>query len=263
LGDFYAVVFFVFGACFGSFANVLIYRIPLGQSIVAPRSRCMKCMKPIAGYDNIPMLSWFLLRGRCRNCKAAYSFRYPLVELLMALVFMGLYLKFGLTWILLEYLVFAFGLIAASFIDIDHMILPDVFTLTGTVLGLLGALLNPERFFWPALGGALLGGGSLYLIAAIYAAFRKQEGMGGGDIKLLAWIGAVLGWTSIPFVVIISSLIGSLVGLVILARTKGGLSHAIPFGPYLAFGAILYIFCGQELSEIYIRFFMPSISSLN
>ncbi len=177
----------------------------------------------------------------------------------MACAFVALYLKVGLNWLLFEYLIFAFGLITASFIDLDHMILPDEFTLSGIVLGLLGALLNPERDFWPALGGVLLGGGSLWAVAVIYSAWRKQEGMGGGDIKLIAWIGAVLGWTSVPFVVIASSLLGSVIGLIILARSKEGLSKAIPFGPYLALGAFLYIFCGEELTDIYIRFFIPSI----
>lgn len=177
----------------------------------------------------------------------------------MAGVFLALYLKVGFSWLLLEYLVFAFGLITASFIDFDHMILPDVFTLSGIVLGLLGAALNPSREFWPALWGVLLGGGFLWAIAVIYAAIRKQEGMGGGDIKLLAWIGAVLGWTSVPFVIICSSLVGSLVGVVVMLKAKEGLGHAIPFGPYLALGALLYIFFGQEITAIYLRFFIPSL----
>lgn len=248
------------GSCLGSFANVVIYRLPLGQSVVTPRSRCMKCQKAIAWYDNIPIFSWFILRGRCRHCGVKYSFRYAFVELLTGTVFAALFLKVGISWLLLEYLIFAFCLITVTMIDFDHMILPDVFTLSGIVIGLVGSLLNPERQFWPdALGGVLLGGGFLWAVAAIYSALRKQEGMGGGDIKLLAWIGAVLGWTSVPFVIITSSIIGSVVGLAAMSRTKEGLSHAIPFGPYLSLGALLYIFCGHEVTNAYLHFFMPSL----
>ncbi|OFZ19047.1 MAG: peptidase A24 [Bdellovibrionales bacterium RBG_16_40_8] len=263
MGSVIGFYFFVFGACFGSFANVVIYRLPKGESIITPRSRCMACGQSIAWTDNIPIISWFLLRGRCRKCRASYSFRYPLVELIMASLFLGLYLKLGFSWLLLEYLVFTFGLVTVSFIDFDHMILPDVFTLSGIVLGLTGALINPERDFLSSLWGMLLGGGSLYAVAVIYSALRKQEGMGGGDIKLLAWIGALLGWTSVPFVVLSSSVIGSIVGSVSMIKKKDGLSHAIPFGPYLALGALLYIFCGKELSELYIYLFIPSLGTTN
>ncbi|MCB0350940.1 MAG: prepilin peptidase [Bdellovibrionales bacterium] len=260
MDNFFAIYFFLVGACLGSFANVVIYRYPLGLSVVRPRSACLACKKQIPWYDNIPILSWFILRGRCRACKAKYSFRYPLVEIIMGGLFLGLFLKFGWSWLLAEYLLFSFALVIASFIDFDHMILPDVFTLSGIVIGLIGAALNPDREFMPALWGVLLGGGFLYAVAAIYSAVRKQEGMGGGDIKLIAWIGAVLGWTSVPFVIISSSLIGSVVGLIVMAKTKGGMSQAIPFGPYLALGALVYIFFGQELSQMYIQFFIPSLS---
>lgn len=260
LDNLFATYFFIMGACFGSFANVVIYRYPKDESVVTPRSRCGSCKKNISWYDNIPIFSWLLLCGKCRHCKSHFSIRYPLVELITAVLFLGIFLKFGWSWLLLEYLLFCFALVIASFIDFDHMILPDIFTLSGIAIGLVGAIFNPEREFLSALYGVLLGGGFLYAVAIIYSALRKQEGMGGGDIKLLAWIGAVLGWTSVPFVIISSSLIGSAVGLVIMIRSKGGMSLAIPFGPYLALGAILYIFCGQELANIYINFFIPSLS---
>ncbi len=260
MDNLFAIYFFIIGACLGSFANVIIYRYPSGESIVRPRSRCSSCKQPVAWYDNLPIFAWLLLRGKCRNCQASFSIRYPLVELLMAGLFLGLFLKLGWSWTLLECLIFAFALVVSSFIDFDHMILPDVFTLSGIVIGLIGAAFNPEREFLPAILGVILGGGFLYAIAVIYSAVRKQEGMGGGDIKLIAWIGAVLGWTSVPFVIISSSLIGSVVGLIIMTKTKGGMSQAIPFGPYLALGALLYIFCGQELADMYIQFFIPSLS---
>jgi leader peptidase (prepilin peptidase) / N-methyltransferase len=255
-----ALIFsFVFGALLGSFGNVIIYRLPKGESIVTPRSHCYGCNKVIAWFDNIPIISWFVLHGKCRHCGAKFSIRYMLVELLMGCMFAALFYKDGLTWTLVEHWIFAFGLIVASFIDFDHMILPDEFTLSGIVIGLVGSLLNPERHFMTALIGVILGGGFLWATAAIYSAIRKQEGMGGGDIKLLAWIGAVLGWTSVPFVIISSSLVGSLVGVIMIARKKTGLSQAIPFGPYLALGALFFIFFGRWLADAYIRFFMPGL----
>jgi len=263
LDSFWLLAFALLGACLGSFANVVIYRLPRGESIVLPGSHCTACQKPVVWYDNIPIFSWFILRGRCRHCKSGFSIRYALVEILMSVLFAGLYFKFGFSWLLLEYTVLVFGLVTVSFIDFDHMILPDVFTLSGIVLGLFGAALNPLREFWPAVGGFLLGGGSLWAVATVYAVFRKQEGMGGGDIKLLAWIGAVLGWTSVPFVIISSSLFGSLVGLALLLRNRQDFSRAIPFGPYLAAGAIIFIFCGQEISDWYISLFIPNLSPVN
>lgn len=254
---------FLFGMLFGSFGNVVIYRLPLGKSVVSPRSSCPKCNKPIAWYDNIPVLSWLALRGRCRGCKTGISFRYPLVELLVGAAWAAIYHRYGMTWTTLEYLYFAWALIICSFIDLDHMILPDVFTLSGVAIGLVGAALNPERSFTSALAGALMGGGFLYAIAYLYLVLRKEEGMGGGDIKLLAWIGAVLGWTSVPFVILFSSVIGSLVGLVLALRSKAGLKSVIPFGPYLAGAALVFILGGDALGLWYIGLFLPASTSVN
>lgn len=258
---FYPLVFFSLGLMFGSFANVVIYRLPLGKSVVTPRSACPACSHLIRWYENIPILSWLFLRGRCSSCKVRISFRYPMVELLMGLLFLALYLKFGFSWTLLELLVFGFGIVVVTFIDFDHMILPDVFTLSGIVIGLLGAVANPERSFMNALWGVLMGGGFLYATAFIYYALRKQEGMGGGDIKLLAWIGAVLGWKSIPFTILSASIVGSMVGILVAIRSKDGLKSGIPFGPYLVLGAILYIFSGSEITQWYLNLFLPSILS--
>lgn len=263
---FFAFCFFVFGLLLGSFANVIIYRLPEGLSVVSPRSHCFQCKKTVPWYDNIPFFSWFILRGKCRFCKKHFSVRYALVELAMALLFMGLFLKVGLSWLLLEYLIFAFGLLVVSMIDLDHMILPDEFTLSGIVIGLLGAAINPEREFMPSLWGVLLGGGFLWAIAVIYQALRKQEGMGGGDIKLLAWMGALLGWTSVPFIILTSSVLGTLVGLFhIFNKSKNaeGLSTAIPFGPFLALAALLYIFVGEEITHAYVNIFIPSLSPVH
>jgi leader peptidase (prepilin peptidase)/N-methyltransferase len=154
-------------------------------------------------------------------------------------------------------------LAVVSFIDLDFMILPDVFTLSGIVIGLLGALLNPDRSFYASVFGVLMGGGFLWAVAYVYLAVRKEDGMGGGDIKLLAWIGAVLGWQAIPFVILASSLIGSVVGLIVAYRSKMGLKSSIPFGPYLSLAALIYILGGDEIGQWYLSLFLPSLVSSN
>ncbi|WP_347357053.1 prepilin peptidase [Bdellovibrio sp.] len=254
------VLFFVLGAIFGSFGNVIIYRLPREESIVKPRSHCYSCKTPVKWYDNIPIFSWFILRGRCRKCHAKFSFRYPLVELITAVLFALSYHYAGLSWTLLEYLIFVFGLVVCTFIDIDHMILPDEFTLSGIVIGLVGAALNPQREFLDALFGMLMGGGFLWGMAYVYYLLTKNEGMGGGDIKLLAWIGAILGWKAIPFVIMSSAVIGSVIGLIAARKQKAGLKTVIPFGPYLALGAVLYLFGGETIALWYLDLFLPGLS---
>lgn len=244
---------FVFGAILGSFANVIIYRMPRGESVVYPGSRCTNCGTAIRWYHNIPIFAWFWLKGRCAKCGARFSVRYPFVEFLMASLFAAAGYVFYGQWMLVEALIFIFGLVTVSFIDIDHMILPDKFTLSGILIGLVGAALNPERSFMDAVVGVILGAGFLWAVAYFYFVIRNREGMGGGDVKLLGWIGAVLGWKAVPVVILLSSLLGSLVGFAIMARTKDGLSKAIPFGPYLAGAALLYLlFGGARWSELYL-----------
>lgn len=253
-----AFIIFI-GLCFGSFSSLIVYRLPRKGKIAWDRSRCPSCNNIIAWWQNIPLFSFLLLRGKCGHCQAKISWRYPLIEALMATLFLLAYLKLGLTWTLLEILIFIFGLVTVSFIDFDHYILPDTFTLSGIVIGLVGAALNPERQLAPALWGVLIGGGSLWLIAYLYWAFRKQEGLGGGDIKLIAWIGAVLGWPAVPFVIFSGSLIGSVAGLLVAFRNKEGLKAVIPFGPFLALGALIYLFVGRELGLWYVNFFLPDL----
>lgn len=255
------VFLFLQGACLGSFANVIIYRLPEGKSIVSPGSHCGACGKPVRWYFNIPILAWFLLRGRCAECGAKFSPRYALVELLTASLFLAAWYAVGPSWFLVEVLIFIFSLVVVSFIDIDHFILPDVFTLSGIVIGLLGALLNPERSFVDALIGVCLGGGFLWAIAYFYFLFRKEEGMGGGDIKLLAWIGAILGWKAIAFVIISSSVIGSVFGIWAAIRSKKGMKTVIPYGPYLALGSVLWIFGGESLGLWYLKLFLPFLEN--
>ena len=251
--------FFLIGLCFGSFANVVIYRLPQGKSVVRPGSACPQCSHSLRWTELIPVLSWIFQKGKCTQCSSRISFRYPVVELLTGLGFFLVFQKFGLSFSTFEYCLFVFSLIVVSFIDLDHMILPDIFTLSGLVIGFAGSFLSTQRFWWESLLGILLGGGVLWSIAILYYWMRKEEGMGGGDIKLLAWIGAVLGWKSLPFVILVASLLGTLVGVAILLSSRKSLKTAIPFGPYLAFGAVSYLFGGETLGELYLRLFFPSL----
>lgn len=254
---FVGFIFLVVGLLLGSFGNVLIHRMPLDQSVVLPRSHCVNCKKPIAWYDNIPVFSWIVLRAQCRNCQQKISWRYPLVELLTGLLFLGVYLKYGTSYLAFEYCLLSFGLVVVSFIDFDHYIIPDEMSLGGIVVGLICAAINPERHFLDALLGVLAGGGTLWAVAWVYWKIRKEEGMGGGDIKLLAWIGSILGWVSIPFVILSSSILGSIVGIILMLAVKKELKSAIPFGPYISLGALIYIFGGDELAKWYLSLFFP------
>lgn len=240
-------VYFLFGLVFGSFANVLILRIPAEKSIV-PRSQCPQCSAAIAWYDNIPIFSWLSLRGRCRNCGARISVRYPLIEFLCGLLFVFVYACFGLsgslglTYFGYEFLLFVYMAYVASIIDIEHMILPDALTLGGCVLGLLGAWINPERTFLDALLGFLVGGGFLYFIAYMGFLIYKKEVMGGGDIKLLAWIGAVFGLHSILPTIFIAGLVPVPIMLALFVLRRKRWRDTIPFGPFLVVGAIATVF---------------------
>jgi len=253
---FFYFVVFLFGACFGSFGNVLIYRMPTGEKITG-RSHCKECGKTVAWYHNIPMLSYFLLKGQCANCKAKFSIRYPFVEFLMATLWLVVFHLYGVSWLTLEYFILVFGLVVGSFIDLDHMILPDEITLGGCALALIGAAINPEREFMESFLGFLFGGGILWLVAYVYFVFTGREGLGGGDIKLLAWIGALLGWRAIPFVILSSSITGSIVGLYVSRHSEDKLKAVIPFGPFIALGAILYILGLKSVGNWYIDLFFP------
>ena len=240
-------ILFVLGAVLGSFANVFIVRWPQGESIISPPSHCVQCKKKLKWFHNFPLFSYLFLRGKCAFCQSPISLRYLLVESLMACLFGAIAHIYGVSWFCLEYCLLLFGLVVISFIDLKCMLIPNRFTFSGMALGLLGSLINPNRSFTASLLGLFFGGGSLYVIAWVYKKWRKEEGLGGGDVKLLAWLGAVLGLKAIPFVVLSGSLMGSLAGLVAMILYKKGLKTAIPFGPYLCGGAILYLLGAGKL----------------
>lgn len=240
-------VFFILGAIIGSFLNVCIYRIPEGLSVVSPASRCPQCKAAIRWYQNIPIISYLYLRGRCAGCGVRISLRYPVVEALTGLLFVLVWRQFGGVFVIPVYWLFAASLVVVSFIDLDHRIIPDAISLPGTVVGFLLSFLVPWVSWQDSLLGILLGGGSLLLVAKVYHLLTRVEGMGMGDVKLLAMIGAFLGWKAVLPVVFIGSLSGAMVGvpLMLLKRTGGRL--AIPFGPFLATGAVIYLLYGERL----------------
>lgn len=243
---------FVLGATVGSFLNVCIYRIPRGDSIIRPLSHCPACNQPISFFDNIPLISFLLLRGRCRYCQTHISFRYPLVELLSALLSLGLFLKFGLSPHLFVYFILGWSLLAVTFIDLDTQTIPDIITLPGIILGFFASFLILQVKYWQLVLGILLGGGILYMVAFLYHALTKKEGMGGGDIKLMAMIGAFLGYKSVLPVIFLASLIGTLVGIIIIIGWRKDRRYAIPFGPFIALGTLMYIFWGQDFVRWYV-----------
>ncbi len=243
----------VLGLVIGSFLNVVISRLPAGESIVTPRSRCPACRTPIRWYDNVPVLSFLFLRGRCRQCGGRIPLQYPLVELFMGGLAVALYVRFPLAVAVL-YLPFVAALLAVAVIDLHHLIIPDRISLPGILAGMVVSFANPLVTWQQAALGALLGGGVLWLVAWGYAAVRGHEGMGGGDIKLLAMIGAWLGWPCLPFVVFIGSLFGLVAGIGAMIRQRRGGKTVIPFGPFLVLGAYVYLFFRADLWYWFLQF---------
>lgn len=233
---------FVLGAVIGSFLNVCIYRIPAGLSVVAPRSRCPHCETPIRWYHNIPILSWLLLRGRCAYCGAAVPVRYAVVEALTGCLFVLFFYRFAFHPATLASLILVALLVAITFIDLDHQIIPDVISLPGIPLGFLCSFAFPWVSWQGSLAGALLGGGFLLCIALAYELLTRHEGMGFGDVKLLAMLGAFLGWTSVFPTIFLGSVLGSLVGIPLMLIKKADRRLAIPFGPFLSAGALVYLY---------------------
>ena len=238
--------------CIGSFLNVCIYRLPESKSIAdPPRSICPSCKSHIRFYDNIPVLSYIWLKGRCRNCDARISFRYPLVEMMSGSFAVALLFKFGLSLESLVYFVFISSLLIITFIDLDHKIIPDIISLPGIPIGLVASFALPTITLKASVLGLLVGGGSLWFVAWAYNLIAHRDGMGGGDIKLLAMIGTIIGWKGVIFTIFASSVMGSCVGITMMLIKGKNMKFAIPFGPFLSIGAIAYVFFGSQFIAWY------------
>ncbi len=252
--DMIAVLIFVFGSLVGSFLNVCIVRMPKEESVVRPRSHCVHCKKMITWYDNIPFLSFIVLRGKCRYCGTKISFRYFIVELVTAVSFVLFYQYFGLTVVLWPYLIMLSGFIVATFVDIEHRIIPDEISIGGMIAGVLLSFLIPSMHhttshvlsLGKSLLGVLIGGGSIYLMGIIGDFIFKKESMGGGDVKLMAMIGAFLGWQSALLAFFIAPFFGAILGIIVKIRTKESL---IPYGPFLVLGALIALFYSKPLLD--------------
>jgi len=242
------------GLCVGSFLNVCAYRLPLDESIVSPRSRCTSCGRTLTWFDNLPVLSWVALRGRCRTCKQPVSWMYPAVEIVTALIFVIIYLTYGPTLLSLARAVFASALIVLFVTDLQHKILPNVITLPGIVVGFVCSLFLPPGWV-SSLIGLVVGGGFLLAIAEAYYRVRGQEGLGMGDVKLLAMIGAFLGWKLVLLTLVFASFTGSLAGGVLIASGRGNMKYALPFGTFLAVGALLAATWGEPIADWYFGFY--------
>ena len=249
------------GAALGSFANVCIVRLPAGLSVVRPRSRCPKCGRQLTWWENVPLISFALLRGRCRTCREPISALYPMVELLCLLLalFSWWYFRHPLPF-LVYYCLLLVPLVIITFIDLEHRIIPDEISLPGIAVGIgANALLAPAGARVDAtidsVLGAAAGGLALFLVAAAYEKLKKQEGLGGGDIKLIAMLGAFFGWRASIFILLLSSILGSIVGLLLIVALRKDMKYAIPFGPFLAAAGIVYLFIGQKLILWYLRLF--------
>jgi len=272
------VAAFLFGLIVGSFLNVCIVRLPHGNSIATPPSHCPRCKEPIRFYDNIPLVSFLILRGKCRHCSEPISWRYPLVELMNGLFYVLIVQEFWLSGEALLVMILCSSLIVITFIDYDHQIIPDVISLPGMVVGLalapffMSSLADPLPFhlgrllphagpwltgFLNSLIGLLAGGGPLFAIGWLWEKLRKIEAMGGGDIKLMGMVGAFIGWKGALLTIMLGALTGSVVGIALIVFRKHEMEKVIPFGPFLAVGAVAAIFAGNDILSWYLGLIHP------
>jgi leader peptidase (prepilin peptidase)/N-methyltransferase len=245
---------FVLGLLIGSFLNVCIWRLPRRESLNWPGSHCTTCERRLSWYENIPVASWLALRGRCRSCGAGIAVTYPLVEFVTGTLFAGGYLVYGWTPLLAVRLLFACAMVVLFVIDLRHRILPNVITLPGIVAGLVFSLALPPGWL-AALIGAIAGGGALFLIAEVYYRVRGVEGLGMGDVKMLAMIGAFLGWQLTLVTLMLASLSGSVIGVGLMATGRRDMQAALPFGTFLAVGALVAAVYGDDLLAWYLGFY--------
>jgi leader peptidase (prepilin peptidase)/N-methyltransferase len=248
------VVAGLFGLIVGSFLNVVIYRLPRGTSVVWPASACGSCRRELRWFENIPILSWVVLGGKCARCKAPISVQYPLVEAVTAALFVLVTALTPVGPLLVARLLFVCALVVLFGIDLEHQILPNSITLPGVVAGLIFSVAGPPGLR-DALLGVLLGGGVLYAIAGGYYLWRREEGLGMGDVKMLAMIGAFLGWQAVLLTLVLASLSGAVIGVAMMALQRGSMKYALPFGTFLALGALVAMLAGQPIIDWYLGFY--------
>jgi leader peptidase (prepilin peptidase)/N-methyltransferase len=242
------------GLAVGSFLNVCIYRLPRAQSLVWPASRCPSCGRSLSWFENVPVVAWLALGGRCRSCRASIAVMYPLVEVFTGLMFWWAWNRYGADPLLFSRLIFGCSMVVLFVIDIEHRILPNVITIPGVIIGLLFSFAT-EPGWAGSLAGAIAGGGGLLLVAEVYLRVRKDEGLGMGDVKMLAMIGAFLGWKLMLLTLVLGSLLGSIVGVAMIASGRGSMKYALPFGTFLAVAALFSASWGDLVVNWYVGFY--------
>jgi len=248
----WTIVVFILGAVVGSFLNVCIHRLPREESIVFPSSRCPQCRHAIAWYDNIPLFSYLFLRGRCRSCQETIGGRYFLIEAMTAVMALLTYWKFGISLAFLAAFLFVATLIVITFIDIEHQIIPHEIILPGIPLFLAAAVFIMGVPLIDALLGIMIGIATLYLVAVYYEQITGTEGMGGGDVNLMGMLGAFLGWKALLFVLMTGAFTGAAVGIFMMIKKDKTMKYAVPFGPFLSLGAVVYLFWGRAIVNFFL-----------
>ena len=248
------VILSLLGLIVGSFSNVCIYRIPRNESIIYPASHCPKCRTTIKPIDNIPLLSYVLLKGRCRNCKSKISIQYPIVELLTGLIYLIIYLVYGLSIQTLIYIILSSALIIIAFIDLYQQIIPDVISLPGIVIGFILSFFVPYISFVNSALGVVVGGGIILVIGMGGSAIYKKEAMGGGDVKLAAMIGAFLGWRYIIISLFLGFFLGALIGIILIMTKIKKREDVVPFGPFIILGSFITLIWGEQIISWYLGF---------
>lgn len=248
------VLLFILGLIVGSFSNVCIYRIPRNESIIYPASHCPKCRSNISPQDNIPLLSYILLKGRCRNCKSKISIQYPIVELLTGLIYLIIYLTYGLSIQSLIYIILSAALIIIALIDLNERIVPDVISLPGILIGFILSFFVPYISFINSALGIFVGGGIILIIGIVGSVIFKKEAMGGGDVKLAAMIGAFLGWRYIIISLFLGFFLGALAGIILILSKIKSRKDVVPFGPFIVLGSFITLLWGEQIISWYIGF---------
>ncbi len=249
-----AILIFILGLIVGSFNNVCIYRIPRNESIIYPASHCPKCRSSIKPIDNIPLLSYILLKGKCRNCGSKIPIQYPVVEFLTGIIYIFIFLIYGLTLQWLIYIILSSTLIIIAFIDLNEQIVPDIISLPGIVIGLILSFFVPYISFINSVLGVVVGGGIIFIIGLAGSVIFKKEAMGGGDVKLAAMIGAFLGWKYTIISLFLGFFLGALVGIFLILSKIKSREDMVPFGPFIALGSFITLLWGEKILSWYVGF---------